>query len=175
VILLLVLFPGIITGPKNAIVDAFKDHGPGKQDAFLAQVQEARLKAIYNPPTTPEYKVTYADNILFTTDFLTKKQEQTFQDNWILELNDYFIKRLDVKDTTIIKFVSLESALLKDLTKLKKNVDPKDPEPGIEALRVREDEFKQKLGEIFQDHGKVADYYDFAEKFWEKQIKLQNP
>ena len=106
------------------------------------------------------------DNILYTTDFETKKLSEAYHDKWILELNDWFINDLDVKDTTIIKFVSLESTLLRDLAKLKSQVDPAKPEIKIEEMRAREKEFKEKLGAIFDDLGKVPRYYEFSQKFW---------
>jgi pSer/pThr/pTyr-binding forkhead associated (FHA) protein len=166
-IILIVLFPSLVTGPKNAISSAFTEKRAGQADAYVKmKVKEAKQRMIYNPPTTMDYKPHYADNVLFTTDFETRRMDQVFQDKWILELNDFFINGLDVKDTTIIKFVSLESSLLRDLAKLKSQVDPSNPEAKIQEMKQRESEFKEKLGKMFEDQSKVARYYEFSEKFW---------
>jgi predicted nucleic acid-binding Zn-ribbon protein len=158
------------------VINAFKDNGqPTQSDKFLEQVKEARQKAVYTPETTPEFKASYVDNILYTTDFLTKKQDQAFHDKWVLELNDYFIYRLDVKDTSIIKFVSLEANLIKELTKLRENIDPQNPESKIQEMRVKEDEFKQKLGTIFADPIKVGKFYDFSTTFWNNFYNPRRP
>jgi hypothetical protein len=167
-IMLITIFPSIITGPKNAIVSAFSEkEGPNNADAYVKmKVQEAKQRMTYNPETSVDYKATYVENYLFTTDFEAKRQDQAFQDKWILELNDYFIHNLDVKDTTIIKFVSLESSFFRDLAKLKNQVDPQNPEPKLEEMRARENEFREKLATIFADQSKVSRYYEYAEKFW---------
>lgn len=172
VILLLIAFPSIYTAPKEAIVSAFTEKDTSQADAYVKQkVEEARQRMTFSPPTTPEYKGSYVDNVLYTTDYEPKRQDKAFQDKWILELNDFFINDLDVKDTTIIKFVSLESTLIRDLAKLKNQVDPQNPDQKIEEMRQREKEFKEKLGVIFDDHGKVSRYYDYSEKFWNKFYK----
>jgi hypothetical protein len=168
VLILLLAFPQIITYPKNKIIAAFQDQGSGSSDAFLAQVKEARARSVYTPKTTPEYKSSYIENIIFTTDFLKKKEDQAFHDKWVLELNDYFIYKLDVKDTTIIKFVSLETNFIKEIVKLKDMVDPTNPEPKLEEMRAKEEEFKQKLSHIFEDPTKVERFYKFSEDFWKK-------
>jgi hypothetical protein len=176
IVLLLIAFPSIISGPKNAIISAFTEQGPSQADEYVkSKVQEAKERMNFNPPTTPEYKVSYVDNILYTTDFATKRQAQAFQDKWILELNDYFINRLDVKDTTIIKFVSLEATLMKDLAKLKTQIDPQNTEPKFEEMRTREREFKDKLSVIFDDHDKVSKYYEYSAKFWNEFYHPRKP
>ncbi len=166
VLLVVLVFPQVIIAPKNAVIASFTEEGPTKSDAFLEKIKEERIKAIFNPPTTPDYKESYVDNLLYTTDFLAKKQSQAYHDKWILELNDFFIQKLDVKDTSIIKFVSLETTLIKELQKLKEQVDTKNPEPKIKEMRMRELEFQTKLGAIFEDQSKVSRFYDYSEKFW---------
>lgn len=166
VLMTIIIFPGVITGPKDALVSALQPNEVSNSDLFLKKLQETRAKSIYAPATTEEYKESYVDNVLYTTDYVTKLQDQAFQDKWILDLNDWFIKTLDVKDTTIIKFVSLENALIRDLLKLKEGADPANPEPKIEEMRARELEFRAKLSEIFEDPEKVSTYYRYSQTFW---------
>lgn len=174
VTLLLLAFPSIYTGPRDAIHSAFTEKSTDMADNFAQkQLKEAKERFNYNPETTYEHKSTYVDNVLFTTDFMARRSDKAFQDKWILELNDYFINRLDVKDTTIIKFVSLEANFLKDLAKLKTQIDPQKPESGIEEMRAREKEFKDKLSSIFADPEKVGEYYRYSEKFWNDFYKRQ--
>ena len=176
VCLLLVIFPSLVTIPRDAIISAFTEKSTGQADAYVKmKVEEAKQRMNYNPPTTVEFKSSYVENVLFTTDFELRRQDQAFQDKWILELNDFFINHLDVKDTTIIKFVSLESSLLRDLAKIKSQVDPANTEPKIEEMRQRENEFKDKLGKMFEDEIKVAKYYEFSEKFWNEFYPPVNP
>jgi hypothetical protein len=174
-LLLLIIFPQIITGPKNALVRSFQDQGANNSDKFLEKVQEARERLVYNPETTPEFKESYVDNLLYTTDYLSKKQAQAFHDKWVLELNDFFIYRLDVKDTTLIKFVSYEAALLKELLKIKDQINPEDPNPKIDEMRAKEEEFREKLKFIFDDGGKVDKFYSYSEQFWNNFYNPRKP
>jgi pSer/pThr/pTyr-binding forkhead associated (FHA) protein len=171
----LIAFPQIITYPKQKIIAAFTEKSSNGSEEFMNQVQEARQKAIYNPSTTAEFKPSYVENILFTTDFMTKLQDQAYQDKWILDLNDYFINVMDVKDTTIIKFVSLESSFLKDLTRIKSDIDAQNPDVKIEEMKSREQEFKKKLAEVFESPEKVSQYYGFHQKFWNEFYHPRKP
>jgi hypothetical protein len=166
----------VITVPKNKIVAAFtqKKENTGS-DVFLKKLQESRIKAVYTPKTTVEFKSSYVENMLYTTDYNSKVLDQAYQDKWILDLNDWFIRSLDVKDTTIIKFVSLENNLLRDLAKLKSEIDPANIAPSLELMNQRESEFRQKLSEIFGDPAKVERYYEFSEKFWNNFYNPRKP
>lgn len=172
--IILLIFPSIYTYPRDLLHSAFTEKSTEMADKFARdQIQVAKKRFDYSPPTTNDHKASYTDNVLYTTDFLIKRSSQAFQDKWILELNDYFINSLDVKDTTIIKFVSLEMNFLKDLSKLKSMIDPASPESKIEEMRAREIQFKEKLALMFADPEKVAKYYDFSANFWNKFYKIK--
>jgi hypothetical protein len=173
---LLIFFPQVITAPKNIIVAAFTEKKENSgSDVFLKKLQQSRVKAIYAPKTTAEFKSSYVENILYTTDFATRVQDTTYQDKWILDLNDWFIRSLDVKDTTIIKFVSLESNLLRDLEKMKADINPANIAPSLELMNNRESEYRQKLSEIFGDPAKVERYYEYSAKFWNDFYNPRKP
>lgn len=173
-LVVIVVFPSIITGPRDMILNLFKDKGVGTSDQFLNEVIEKREQAIYRPVTTPEYKDNYVDNYLFTTGYMTEIKAKEFHDEWIVELNDFFINKLEVKDTTIIKFVSLESGFYKDLEKVKEQIVAATPEPKIEEMRQLESAFKQRLSEFFQDPGKVDRFYEFKKNFWNEYTRRKN-
>lgn len=173
--LLLIAFPSLYSYPWGLIRAAFSEKSTEMADDYAhKQLAEAKERFVFNPPTTSEHKESYVDNILYTTDFLAKRADAQFQDKWILELNDFFINQLDVKDTTIIKFVSLEANLLQDLAKLKSQVDPKSPEQKIEEMRSRELDFKDKLAKTFGDPEKVSQFYDYSASFWRQMYEAKS-
>lgn len=173
--LLLIAFPSLYSYPWGLIRAAFSEKSTEMADDYAhKQLAEAKERFVFNPPTTSEHKESYVDNILYTTDFLAKRADAQFQDKWILELNDFFINQLDVKDTTIIKFVSLEANLLQDLAKLKTQVDPNSPEQKIEEMRSRELDFKDKLAKTFGDPEKVTQFYDYSASFWRQMYEAKS-
>jgi hypothetical protein len=174
--LLLIAFPALYSYPWGLIRAAFSEKSTEIADDYAhKQLTEAKERFVFNPPTSKEHKESYVDNILYTTDFMAKRADAQFQDKWILELNDFFINQLDVKDTTIIKFVSLEANLLQDLAKLKTQVDPKSPEQKIEEMRSRELDFKDKLAKTFGDPEKVTQFYDYSASFWRQMYEAKSP
>ena len=71
--LLIVLFPGIVRVPISKITHAFTDKGVDKGELYLQKrITEAKKKNYFDPPKTPEYKTSYVDNVLYTTDFDVK-------------------------------------------------------------------------------------------------------
>lgn len=174
-IALIYSFPGIISGPKNMIVSAFSEKSDNGSNEFLEQMKEKRKLKIFDPATTADFKDTYVDNVLYTTNYFTNFEDKNFQDKWILDLNDWFVKGLDVKDTTIIKFVSLESNLVKELQQMKEKTDGSNPDPSIEEMKAREKVFREKLAEIFEDHDKVSRFYQYRERFWNNHWNPRRP
>ena len=174
-IVILVIFPDLISKPKGMVVSAFTEKKNDDADVFLQKVQEARKKIEVNLPTTIEFKASYTENVLYTTDYISKQQSKDYQDKWILDLNDFFIKELDVKDTTIIKFVSLEVALIRDLMDLRKKMEPQTIESIKDQMFEKEAEFKQKLSVLFENPDKVSQYYAYTERFWNELYRLRKP
>lgn len=175
IIAMLSIFPSIITKPKDIIVSAFSEKSDNGSNEFLEQMKEKRKLMVFNPPTTPEFKETYVDNVLYTTNYYENFQAKEFQDKWILELNDWFVKGLDVKDTTIIKFVSLESNLVRELQDIKNKADGTNPQSSIDLMVLREKSYRQKLEEIFDSEDKVFRFYDYRQKFWNDHYNPRRP
>ncbi len=161
------LRPDLSVRGQNSMTELFsKKRYQNAEEFARKKIIATRQRHTYAPTTTPEFKLTFYENVLFTTDFLSKFRKSVYQDKWIIDLNDFFIHRLDVKDTTIIRYVSLEANFLNELEKLKASVDPRNPAPKIAQMKALEREFKEKLATIFEDPDKVAVFYEFHQSFW---------
>ncbi len=165
--LALFLRPDLAVRGRTSLTELFaKKRYQNAEEFARRKITTTRQRLTYTPATTPDLKPSFHENVLFTTDFLPKFRKREFQDKWIVDLNDFFIHRLDVKDTTIIRYVSLEANFLIELEKLKASVDPRNPAPKIAQMKTLEQEFKNKLATIFEDPDKVATFYEYHQGFW---------
>jgi hypothetical protein len=170
--ILLLLLPSIVIVPRNSIISFFN---PKDEQKHLEQLQkemaEHNKAPVYTPLQTQEFKDSYVDNLLFTKEYFKNKSEQKYHDKWILELSDFFVYKFDLKDTVIIKYVSMEAKLIRDLKNVQKEIDPGNPEIKIKEMRELETKFKQSLREILGDDMKVQKTYDFNKQNWNEFFK----
>jgi len=167
VFLFFIVFPNIPMGIHRGVSSLFQKNDNQIEIEQMRKIaQEEKNKLFYNPPQTLFIKDNYVENILYTQDYQKRKSVQKFHDKWIIELSDFFVYKLDLKDTTVIKFVSLEAKLLRDLKNLAKEIDPKRPEDKINEMKAIEVTFKKTLREMLGDDFKVQKTYDFNKKFW---------
>ncbi len=167
--LAVILRPDLVVKGRTSLTELFsKKRYQSAEEFARKKITMTRKRVTYAPATTAELKKSFHENVLFTTDFLPRFRGKEFQDKWIVDLNEFFIQRLDVKDTTIIRYVALEAHLLNDLEKLKASVDPRNPAPKIAQMKALELEFKEKLAKIFEDPDKVAVFYEYHQAFWQE-------
>ncbi len=173
VLVLIFVFPQVAHKPKSLVYSLVeKNEVSDEQRKQMREVAQAKVdKLKYKPKQTPEYKDSYVDNFLFTSDYMTKKAEKSFYDNWVLELNNFFVFTLDQKDTAVIKFISMETNMLKELERLSKEIDPEMPEVKINEMRDVEDLFKKRLKNLVETDENVEKIYEKNKNLWLEKYK----
>ena len=105
-------------------------------EALIAQQKE---DARFKPVMTDEYRGTYTDNVIYKTRYTEMKSDSGIQDQWALNLNEFFLKDLRLSEDNMVRFIGIEAALIKKLATLRESLDSKYYEEGIARMREAEE------------------------------------
>lgn len=142
---------------------------------FMEKLKEEQLKNIYNPPQTSEYKDSYTENVLFTSNFVTTERDAKYHDLWIKELNHFIIDDLELKEEVTVSLVALESVLITQLEELKTLIMPKQEQQGIKKLESVEAETLQKISALLMGDKNLEAFMKFKKEFYNGNVNTKIP
>ncbi|MGE3757797.1 MAG: hypothetical protein AB7H97_08575, partial [Pseudobdellovibrionaceae bacterium] len=118
-----------------------------EQQKFTETVVEKRREEMrFAPKMTSEFRKTYSDNVLYMSHYIELKNDSKLQDQWALELNDFFLETLKLSEENMVRFIGLETALIKKLSDLRNSIDARYEEEGVARLKEAE---KHEMSAIF--------------------------
>lgn len=161
------------TGMVNLAKTALQQKESAAEKFVQQQKEEWKEKNTFNPDTTPEYKATYVDNVLYTTDFVTVVEQEAYQNDWILKLHDYITRELELSEDVAIGYISSEGALLKELSLARGDIHPSFKEQGIKKMQDLETTHLGWLGQKVTDPAKLQKLTDFRKNFYEDYYQKQ--
>lgn len=150
----------------GALTYVFKYHPewlkPSDVKHLAAEVMEKNKQAsTFKPVQTDKFRDTYLDNVLYMQNYANVKMDGQVQDRWAIELNDFFFKELRLSEEKMVKFIGIETALIKRLVQLSTSIDAKYLDEGLLRMKNLEDD----------ELGKVRDLLGTSENF--KKLRLR--
>lgn len=119
------------------------------QDRFTETlIEKQRDEAEYKPTLTTQYRSTYTDNVLYMERYVDIKTDEKAQDLWALNLNEFFLQELKLSEENMVRFIGIESAMVKKLSTLRNSIDSRFLEEGIQRMREVEIEEVAKIQEL---------------------------
>jgi hypothetical protein len=103
------------------------------------QKTEWKEKHYYTPIQTADYKNSFTNNVIYTTDFEKIMDNEEFQNDWILKVHNFLVKDLELPEDSAINYISSEGALIKELFKLRQELHPKFLEQGLKKMQEYEE------------------------------------
>jgi hypothetical protein len=134
------------------------------------QKEEMRFK----PQMTEAYRDSYTDNVLYMDRYLEIKNNPQVQEQWALNLNEFFMRELRLSEEQMVRFIGFESALLKRLSTLRTSVDARYLEEGIVHMREAEKEDLIRISQLLQGSGNY-NRLRVREKIFLSQMRAQIP
>jgi len=165
---------------RTGIVDATKELIKSQQSASEIYVNQQKTewkeKHTFTPETSLGYKISYVDNILYTTDFEKVMENEEFQNDWILKVHDFMVKELELSEDLAINFISSEGTLLKELSLARKDLHPQFLDVGMKKLTDLEKTHLGWLNEKIPEPEKFEKFTNFRKEYFDKfyQEKFQS-
>lgn len=160
---------------RTSIVDATKEMMKQRNSASEMYVNQQKTewkeKHTFNPQTTPGYKATFVDNVLYTTDFEKVMDNEEFQNDWILKVHDFMVKDLELSEDVAISYISSEGTLVKELGLAKKDLHPQFLDVGMKKLTDLEVTHLGWLKEKIPDAVKMEKFSAFRKEYFDTFYK----
>lgn len=167
VALLWILFPewpSLVRGVVDRGVASTKEDG----GVFLDQIKQKGMK--YEPSQDRTYKDSFSDNILLTEGYIEMKLDEKLSQTWVLELNAFFVKKLELDDRVIVDFASAETLLINDLVSIRQGILPQFAEQGKSRMAEVERSGVERLTSLLKGDENYRAYRVFEKAFYEKFI-----
>jgi hypothetical protein len=120
--------------------------GKSLQQTYVeTQNQKAQQEREYHPAQTPDIKDTYADNVLFTTNYVETVLGKAYQQKWTLALTKFVVKDLDLRDDIVIRLQPRETLLIKELDRTRKEINAKYLNESLERMHAAEQDALDKM------------------------------
>lgn len=160
---------------RTKIVETTKDILKQRESAsemYVHQQQnEWKQKHTYNPETTPDYKATFTDNVIYTTDFEKVMDNEEFQNDWILKVHDFMVKDLELSEDLAINYISSEGTLIKELAAARKDLHPQFLDQGLKKMTDLEQTHLGWLKEKMPDQAKQDKFLAFRKNYYDTFYK----
>jgi hypothetical protein len=140
----------------------------------VAAVQEERKRELearkFNPPMTPEYKATYVDNVVYTTNFVSLYTSDDFQIKLRKGLTLYMLKTWKLEEEKVIELLGITRALVRGLSDKRDSINPDFIPQGLERMKEVESEASARLLKLLGSKVRIESFQDFEKKFYENYL-----
>ncbi len=139
----------------------------GTQKAIEKAQKENDLSRAFNPELTPEFKSTYTERVVYTQAYVTTELSPEFREQWILELQDYFVHTLRLDENNLVPFIALEANLIRELDEERQKINGNFVDEGLERMREIEASFDKKIRQNIKSDDHYKKIMTFKKKFFE--------
>ncbi len=140
-------------------------------------IEQKKEESQYKPQMNKDYRQTYTDNILFKEQYVEMKLDNQLQDQWALNLNEFFVKELKLNEESMVRFIGMETKLIKQLVVLRSSVEMKYLEEGLKRMQDAEAAETANILTLLKSQ-KNYEKLRLREKIFlsqVKQVNLRNP
>jgi hypothetical protein len=115
-----------------------------------SKLLRSRLEANrpYETQRDSRYRSNYTENLLFLDSYIELVMEERYRKEWIVKVNQFFTKEIPSGDRRAPQYLATEATLLAELIKLRKTINAKNPDPGIQRMHEMELQYLDKLEDI---------------------------
>lgn len=142
---------------------------------YVTEEMKKRQKLAFEPELDRSYKSSYTDNVLYTSRYLEYERHKELRNRWIVTLNRHAIDKVEVHNEAIVKLLAKEATLLKQLEKIRLEIDGRDPEPEIRKMRELEEKYRQQFVSIMGSEEKYIAFAKFKSQYFEKILQRDLP
>lgn len=146
----------------------FSKNSPNAGEIYAAKVLNKKATVrMYADQQSSSYKRSYVENILLTKDYADHEVDRKYQDRWIIDLNKFLVRELDVSDKVLVKIVPLEANMVRRLEKLARKMTVANEKEIRKDMDRIENEVSAEMSEMLGGDKKLREFLKFKKKFYE--------
>jgi len=156
---------------EQAVVIVENNDAQSKQ--IIKDIEEKRkVERTFVPVKKDEYFDSYTQRVVYTTDYVENELKGSYREDWFLNLDTFFVEDLILSDEAIVTFISKETNLIKKLTSIRDDINPKFVDEGITRMQALEDDFISQVKEILKTKAKYKKFVKFKKDYYLKNYPL---
>lgn len=136
------------------------------QEKYISDLKTDREKKFYRPMQDTRYRDNITDNILYNSEYLDKRLNQEYQNEFAIKLSDFIVSELRLDDLAVIEIISKESRLVKNLAIAAQKIPVDLKDEKINDLREVEAQTKAELLKILKTDQNYKRYQIFSKAFY---------
>lgn len=141
-------------------------------EEFLARIREARREQLdLNLEHRKEFQSSYLLNVLHNDAYLAIKQDPEVIKKWTIDVNDFFIKELQLDDRAIVQFITLEQSLLRELGEQRKVLNKLNYDVTIRQMKLVEQDKVEQMWVLLGGKEQWERMRAFERTYYEKQLE----
>ena len=156
---------------KKAAVESGRTLATHVEEGTLRAIEKAQqendLSKVFEPEQTSEFKATYTERVVYTQAYVAIELNPEFREQWILELQDYFVHTLRLDENNLVPFIALEANLINELEEARKKINGNFVEEGLARMREIEASFDKKIRENIKSEDHYKKIMTFKKNFFE--------
>jgi pSer/pThr/pTyr-binding forkhead associated (FHA) protein len=160
---------------KKVAVDASRNIAAKADQDTKTQIEQAQkindLSKEFHPEIVEEYLDSYTDRVLYTRDYVETELEKKYREQWIIDLQEYFVNTLRLDENKLVPFIAQEANLIRELEDAKKLINGNFIKEGIAKMREIEASFIKKIRENIKAKKNFDKIMNFKKEFFLKNRK----
>lgn len=156
-------FP-LTKGLFESLYQRFSESSMDKQ--YVEDIQQKRVAMYVKFEQSIELHDDLLSNLLYTKSFADKVLSPEFQNNYIVNLNDFVLLEQNLHEDNVFKIVELENNFFKEVMAIKERVPKEEKEKFLQELRIKEKQLNDQLYKIFLTQNALKDYFRFRKSFY---------
>ena len=169
-----IIFPSFYSSIGESFSNIFAVDESAK-DLYLKGLEEKRdNRPKFEPRQTDTFKDSYTDNIIYTSRFTDLWPTDELQKEWTIKVDEIIVYKLKLKDYKVVKYISEEFKLIRNLINMSKKINVKNQKEQIEEMRTFEEKYRKRLVDLMNGKKNLKQMHFEQKKFF-IQYKQKNP
>ncbi|MDZ4661164.1 MAG: FHA domain-containing protein [Pseudomonadota bacterium] len=166
VALSVVFLAAVIPLAQKAIVSYHESSKVAEQKNFRDMIEQREIASRVEFESSEDYKNTFVDNMLYTTNFTETISDPDFKDELVKKLDVFINKELDLHEEIVPIFMGKETELVLNLLNIKEKIKQQNKDASLKAMKKLESDFNQVMLENLKTSDNARKFKRFLKDFY---------
>jgi len=145
---------------------------PNSGQVFASKVMnKTKSPRLHLDKQTPSFKKSYTENIIFTTSYADNEVAPSYQNKWIIDLNRFIVRELDINDKVLVKVITLEARLIRRLNKMAEKMTAANEQSVRKEMERAERDVTDEMRDLLGGEKNFLEFMKFKKKFYDANAK----
>ena len=170
-LLIHLIFPSIYESIKSNISSLISVDKSAHDLYSEGIIEKRKARPKFNPEKTKSFKANLTENILHTNNFAKIWLSDDFQRFWAVKVDELIVFKLELKDQSVIKYITTEFALIRELQLMSEKIQFETQDAQILVMKKYEEEKLEELYKILESKNNYLELQRIQKESYEFWLK----